>query len=149
MKEKDLRRYLRQANSCLACSPEHRREFERFVRRSFADLAAENPKAGFETWEKQFGTPESTAEQFMADLPPEEVESWRRRRTLKRRAAGVAAALLIAVLAGLCLYYYQIKGMVLVERTQIIQQMIPKDASSPTALAAGAIDGAVCFNVMI
>ena len=66
MTEKDLRRYLRQAEARLVCSPARRREFEAFARQSLEEFAAENPDADYTACLKQFGTPESTAAQFMA-----------------------------------------------------------------------------------
>lgn len=112
MKQTELLRYLWQAQNCLDCSPAHRWEFIVFVRRSLAEIAAENPQADFAVCAALFGTPRSTAEQFMAGLPPREVEAWRRYRTLARWLAVAGAAVVIAALAWLCVYLYRIGGVV-------------------------------------
>ena len=123
MTEKDLRRYLRQAGARLVCSPARRREFEAFARKSLEEFAAENPDADYTACLKQFGTPESTAAQFMENLPPEEVESWRKRRQRRRRLGIAAVVLVIAVLAGIVVFFYVTNGVAIItvkETTNIL-----------------------------
>ena len=114
MTEKDLRRYLRQAEARLVCSPARRREFEAFARQSLEEFAAENPDADYTACLEQFGTPESTAAQFMESLPPEEVESWRKRRQRCRRLGIAAVVLVIAVLAGIVVFFYVTNGVAII-----------------------------------
>ena len=77
---------------------------------------------------KQFGTPESTAAQFMENLPPEEVESWRKRRQRRRRLGIAAVVLVIAVLAGIVVFFYVTNGVAIitVKKTQITIENIPE-----------------------
>ena len=128
MTEKDLRRYLRQAEARLVSSPARRREFEAFARQSLEEFAAENPDADYTACLKQFGTPESTAAQFMENLPPEEVESWRKRRQRRRRLGIAAVVLVIAVLAGLVVFFYVTNGVavITVEKRQSTIENIPE-----------------------
>lgn len=127
MTEKDLRRYLRQAEARLVCSPARRREFEAFARQSLEEFAAENPDADYTACLKQFGTPESTAAQFMENLPPEEVESWRKNKGHRNRLCIAGTVLVIVVLAGALIFYYGVKGIVTVERTTVVVENIPDD----------------------
>lgn len=119
MTEKDLRRYLRQAEARLVCSPARRREFEAFARKSLEEFAAENPDADYTACLKQFGTPESTAAQFMENLPPEEVESWRKRRQRKIKAVVAVAVAVIAALLACVVFFYTTNGVAIITVKEI------------------------------
>lgn len=64
----------------------------------------------------------------MENLPPEEVESWRKRRQRCRRLGIAAVVLVIAVLAGIVVFFYVTNGVAIitVKKTQITIENIPE-----------------------
>ena len=64
----------------------------------------------------------------MENLPPEEVESWRKRRQRRRRLGIAAVVLVIAVLAGIVVFFYVTNGVAIitVKKTQITIENIPE-----------------------
>ena len=133
MFEREIKEYCRRACRELQCDRAQREKFRAFVFASAQDYWEQRPDAAFAEVEAALGRPEDAAREFMATMPEGTAQAWRRAR---RRRNGVligGAGALIALLAGLVIWYYCVKG-VFISKVTIIDygNSIPFEAM-PTA----------------
>ncbi|WP_418668097.1 hypothetical protein [Allofournierella sp.] len=139
MYEPELKEYCRKACRELQCGRTRRQKFRDFVAASARDYLEQRPEAAFAELEAALGQPEEAAREFMASLPEGTAQSWRRARSRRNAVLIGAAGALIAVLAGLVIWYYCVRGVytktVTITYYEMDESMTPEEmlAAMPTA----------------
>lgn len=114
MHQRELKQYCRRTRRYLPGGREAALAFEGYIHSCADQFFQEQPDAAFEDFVAQIGTPEEAAREYLSLLPGETVRRHRIRRRHLLRGAVAAGCAMLAVLAGLVIYYYAVRGVVVI-----------------------------------
>ncbi len=133
MFEREIKEYCRRACRELQCGRAQREKFRAFIFAGARDYLEQRPDAAFAEVEAALGRPEDAAREFMAALPEGTAQAWRKTRRRRNGILISAAGALIALLVGLVIWNYCVKGVFTVKTTiTYYGESIPFEAM-PTA----------------
>lgn len=120
MYERELKAYCKQVEKHLPGGAEHRAAYQAYLLDSAEEILHDTPVASFDELQTALGTPEEIAEAYQSTLPPEQLAAWAAQQKRRKHLMVGLIGLILAVLAGLVVYYYVVRGVVVVEQTTII-----------------------------
>ncbi|MDD4850379.1 MAG: hypothetical protein PHO10_06730 [Gemmiger sp.] len=120
MYEKELNEYWNQVEKHLACGKPQREELRRYIEKNVQDTLAEQPNISFAEMESLLGSPKDAAADFMETLPPDTAQEWEKQKHRRKRVTIAVVGVVAALLLGLVIYYYAIKGVAIVKTSTLV-----------------------------
>ncbi|MDD4850014.1 MAG: hypothetical protein PHO10_04875 [Gemmiger sp.] len=114
MYETELNTYFRKVEKHLACDKPQREKLRAYLREQMNDTLTDQPNLTFSEVEELLGTPADTAAEYMATLPQGTAEAWEKKQHRCRAILVGAVVLAVAVLVAMVIYYYVVKGVMIV-----------------------------------
>lgn len=123
MNDRAWKRYFRQVKKQTACAGPEWAALEKRLRQAVQELETEQPGISFAQCVEILGSAEEVAREYEKGLTAQQLAEQKKRRR-RRRVCGVAAVVsVIAILAGLLIYFWYIKEFKVVEVSTIIVDM--------------------------
>jgi len=97
--DKELRQYLKSISDLLLCKPKKRKQFMSDFSNSIDDFLQNNSDASINDLEKALGTPQEIAEEFMADISPQDIK----KRFSITRIAIIPITLGVLIIVAVCI----------------------------------------------